>query len=132
METCPSCGHLLGQVAARAGAFEEAKANARLISAAPMMHEYIRSSASAGCATAKKILEEIDGRHSYKAKKTMEAFGLMREELKHVRSLNADMLEALQAVTPLMIPGMNWTDDTGQLIKSMIVAAIDKATGGRS
>ncbi len=42
-----------------------------------------------------------------------------------------DMLEALQAVTPLMIPGMNWTDETGQLIKRMVLTAITKATGAQ-
>ena len=38
------------------------------------------------------------------------------------------MLEALQAVKPLMIPGMNWTGDTSHLIKSMVQNAIRKAT----
>jgi hypothetical protein len=45
--------------------------------------------------------------------------------------MRADMLEALQAVAPLMIPGMNWTDETGQLVKSMVQAAIAKATGAQ-
>ena len=43
-----------------------------------------------------------------------------------------DMLEALQAVKPLMIPGMNWTDETGELIKRMVRTAILKATGQES
>ena len=38
------------------------------------------------------------------------------------------MLEALEAVRPLMIPGMNWTDSTGELIKSMVLNAIRRAT----
>lgn len=38
-----------------------------------------------------------------------------------------DLLEALRAVEPLMIPGMNWTDETGELVKSMVRAAITKA-----
>jgi hypothetical protein len=41
-----------------------------------------------------------------------------------------DMLAALQAVEPLMIPGMNWTDETGQLVLRMVRAAIRKATEG--
>ena len=35
--------------------------DARLIAAAPTMYEYIKGSASAGCATAKQILEQIHG-----------------------------------------------------------------------
>jgi hypothetical protein len=38
-----------------------------------------------------------------------------------------EMLEALRAVAPLMIPGMNWTDETGQLVKKMVRSAIAKA-----
>lgn len=39
---------------------EEAEANARLIAAAPTMYEYIASSASNGCAEARKIMEAIN------------------------------------------------------------------------
>ena len=42
-----------------------------------------------------------------------------------------DMLEVLEAVKPLMIPGMNWTDKTGEMIKGMVSAAIAKATGAK-
>ena len=39
---------------------EEGAANARLIAAAPTMYEYIASSASNGCAEARKIMEAIN------------------------------------------------------------------------
>ena len=39
---------------------EEGWANARLIAAAPTMYEYIASSASNGCAEARKIMEAIN------------------------------------------------------------------------
>ena len=39
----------------------DALANRRLIAAAPTMYSYIESSAMNGCATAKKILEAING-----------------------------------------------------------------------
>ena len=38
----------------------EVEANARLIAAAPTMYEYIASSASNGCAEARKIMEAIN------------------------------------------------------------------------
>lgn len=41
--------------------FDEAVANAHLIAAAPTMYEYISSSAANGCATALKIIGEING-----------------------------------------------------------------------
>jgi hypothetical protein len=37
------------------------QANACLIAAAPDLYEYVESSASAGCATAKKLMERING-----------------------------------------------------------------------
>lgn len=60
------CSVISARGQAIAGAFymggtEQANANARLIAAAPTMYEYIESSASAGCATAKQILEQING-----------------------------------------------------------------------
>lgn len=39
---------------------QELAANARLIAAAPTMYEYIASSASNGCAEARKIMEAIN------------------------------------------------------------------------
>ena len=39
---------------------EEREANARLIAAAPTMYEFIASSASNGCAEARKIMEAIN------------------------------------------------------------------------
>ena len=42
------------------GAGQEVAANARLIAAAPTMYEYIASSASNGCAEARKIMEAIN------------------------------------------------------------------------
>ena len=39
---------------------DETRANARLIAAAPKMYEYIESSASNGCAEARKIMEAIN------------------------------------------------------------------------
>lgn len=39
------------------------EANARLIAAAPTMYEYIASSASNGCAEARKIMEAINAGH---------------------------------------------------------------------
>jgi hypothetical protein len=39
-----------------------------------------------------------------------------------------DMLAALLAARPLMIPGMNWTDAVGEMVRDMIDAAIAKAT----
>ena len=39
---------------------EELNANIRLIAAAPTMYEYIASSASNGCAEARKIMEAIN------------------------------------------------------------------------
>ena len=39
---------------------EPSEANARLIAAAPTMYEYIASSASNGCAEARKIMEAIN------------------------------------------------------------------------
>jgi hypothetical protein len=38
-----------------------------------------------------------------------------------------DLLEALRAVEPFMIPSMDWTDDTGRMIVAMVRAAIAKA-----
>ena len=38
---------------------EDNKANARLIAAAPKMYEYIASSASNGCAEAKRLIGEV-------------------------------------------------------------------------
>lgn len=40
---------------------DDEEADARLIAAAPLMYDYIASSASNGCAEAKKILEAIHG-----------------------------------------------------------------------
>lgn len=40
---------------------DELDDNARLIAAAPELYEYVESSASAGCATAKALLEKIRG-----------------------------------------------------------------------
>lgn len=37
-------------------------------------------------------------RHSYQSKRRMEAFGLMRDELRRIRDINADMLAALKTV----------------------------------
>ena len=39
----------------------EGEANARLIAAAPKMYEYIASSASNGCAEAKRLIAEVEG-----------------------------------------------------------------------
>jgi uncharacterized Zn finger protein (UPF0148 family) len=52
-----------------------------------------------------------------------------RESAKRGRLQSAApaMLDALRAVEPLMIPGMNWTDETGELVKSMVRAAIAMA-----
>src|SRR5690349_5551281 len=36
----------------------------------------------------------LGGRKSEEARRSMEAFGLMRQELEHERSINADLLEA--------------------------------------
>jgi hypothetical protein len=38
------------------------EANARLIAVAPMMYEYIASSASNGCAEAKKLIAKAEGK----------------------------------------------------------------------
>ena len=43
------------------GGEEGALANARLIAAAPKMYEYIASSASNGCAEAKRLIAEVEG-----------------------------------------------------------------------
>ena len=41
---------------------QRALANARLIAVAPMMYEYIVSSASNGCAEAKKLIAKAEGK----------------------------------------------------------------------
>jgi hypothetical protein len=38
----------------------------------------------------------MGSRHSYEARRTMEAFALLREELRHQRTINADLLAALK------------------------------------
>ncbi len=39
---------------------------------------------------------------------------------------SAEVLEVLKAVYPLTIPGMNWTDETGQTVKNMVKDMITK------
>lgn len=68
------------------------EANARLIAAAPTMHEYIARRAEAGDNEAKKILESIN------AGRSMEAFALMREELRRERALRAELLAERDAL----------------------------------
>lgn len=54
-----ACVHGVSKRGAKAYA-EMFEANARLIAAAPTMYEYIASSASNGCAEARKIMEAIN------------------------------------------------------------------------
>ena len=49
-----------GPTMADEGYGQQQEANARLIAAAPTMYEYIASSASNGCAEARKIMEAIN------------------------------------------------------------------------
>lgn len=59
----------------------------------------------------------------------MEAFALMREELRRVRELNSDLLEALRelvALDELTTTTMGW-DETPEVIAAR--AAIAKAEG---
>ena len=49
-----------GPTMADEGYGQHQEANARLIAAAPTMYEYIASSASNGCAEARKIMEAIN------------------------------------------------------------------------
>lgn len=71
-------------------------------------------------------------RKSYEARRSMEAFALMREELKAERALKADLLEALQEVLPMLeamlMVGLG-TPEPGS-IGHKARAAIAKATGG--
>lgn len=80
--------------------------------------------------------EHHDGsRHSYDSKRTMEAFGLMREELKVVRSINADLLAALRGAMTLIdstLPSPDMSDamlDAFTRRRDAILAAIANATG---
>ena len=56
MQEVAACGPTL----ADEGYGQQQEANARLIAAAPTMYEYIASSASNGCAEARKIMEAIN------------------------------------------------------------------------
>ncbi len=47
----------------------------------------------------------------------------------HLIAAAPDLLEALESVQQFMIPGMNWTDGTGEKLKEMTRAAIAKAKG---
>ena len=59
MQEVAACGPTL----ADEGYGQQQEANARLIAAAPTMYEYIASSASNGCAEARKIMEAINAGH---------------------------------------------------------------------
>lgn len=48
----------------------------------------------------------------------------LRKQLAAAKKLERVLVEALEAVSPMMIPGMDWTDETGQEIKRMVRAAL--------
>jgi len=58
--------------------------------------------------------------------------GLFGDDVQALLKERDELLEALLSVTPLMIPGMNWTDEIGQLVKQMVLTALTKATGEQS
>lgn len=59
---------------------------------------------------AHSTLHHSGGRKSRDAKKTMEVFGLLREELKRERALKADLLEAMTLFLSRMDRFGNWDD----------------------
>ena len=69
------------------------------------------------------------GRKSEDARRSMEAFGLLREQLKREREIKADLLEALQRLSAqcerLRLPGQHETD-----AEKTARAVIAKTTGG--
>lgn len=67
-------------------------------------------------------------RKSYEARKTMEAFALMREELKSERSLKADLLEALKECINL-VGAVKPGAAKAQAARDKARAAIAKAEG---
>lgn len=70
-------------------------------------------------------------RHREDSKRSMEAFALMREELRRVRELNADLLAALVAALPMVLLLRAKMDNAPQVVATVeyISAAIAKATG---
>ena len=64
-------------------------------------------------------------RKTYEARRSMEAFALMREELKAERALSANLLEALTDC----VEHMHWTQPQGEAAWKKAKAAITKATG---
>lgn len=71
----------------------------------------------------------LGARHRENSRRSMEAFALMREELRRVRELNSDLLEALRelvALDELTTTTMGW-DETPEVIAAR--AAIAKAEG---
>lgn len=65
-------------------------------------------------------------RHSYEAKKRMEAFAMMREQLSHERAVNADLLAALETLCDC--PRLSSHDDL-RAAWAAARAAIAKARG---
>jgi hypothetical protein len=64
-------------------------------------------------------------RHREESKRSIEAFALMREELKRVRAINADLLAACKAVlSSLVYDGASPSEAT-----EMVCAAVAKAEG---
>lgn len=61
-----------------------------------------------------------------------EANSALRAELgrlQKVEFINKATLDALKAIRPWMIPGMNWSDEVGQSLKNITDAAIHLAEG---
>lgn len=65
-------------------------------------------------------------RQSYDARRSMEAFALLREELKHERTVKADLLEALRELHLKTVVG---TDAERHAALNQAWAAISKAEG---
>ena len=78
------------------------------------------------------------GRKSEDARRSMEAFALMREEMKRVREINSDLLEALREAKAVVDAAMMTDDPDGPpsadqdvlvAMRGKIDASIAKATG---
>lgn len=68
------------------------------------------------------------GRKSEDARRTMEAFGLMREELKREREIKSDLLEACQFANQYIAEMQPYPDDRNQEVWLKLRDAIAKAT----
>lgn len=77
------------------------------------------------------VEHHTDARRKYESRRSMEAFALMREQLKREREMKSELLEALRKIADRLTDEINGFDGhPGHLIsmRALATAAIEKAT----